>query len=112
VKICVISWLQNGAKQILKFFEIRIPKELFESVTHEVFIYALDSHTLGISPTASEFWDKKSLWKGKAELEDCGDHILVVLPYQVASFFKNLNPAYKVSAYKSGRIHVFFGEED
>jgi len=107
--------LARSSESILKakeFFEIRIPKELFEYVTHEVFIYALDSNTIGVSPTASEFWDKKSLWKGEAELEDCGDYLLLVLPYQIACFYKNLNPAYKVSAYKSGKIHIFFGVKD
>lgn len=67
---------------------------------------------LGFPTTASEFWDKKSLWKGEAELEDCGDYLLLVLPYQVACFYKNLNPAYKVSVYKSGKLHIFFGVED
>jgi hypothetical protein len=105
--------LVRSSESMLKakeFFEIRIPKELFEYSKPEVFIYALDSNTIGISPTESEFWDKKSLWKGEAELEDCGDYLLLVLPYHVASFYKNLNSAYKVSAYKSGRIHIFFGE--
>jgi hypothetical protein len=59
-----------------------------------------------------EFWYKKSLWNGEAELEDCGDYLLLVLPYQVASFYKNLNPAYKISVYKSGRIHIFFENEE
>ena len=107
--------LARSSESMLKakeFFEIRISKKLFEYSKHGVIIYALDSNTIGISPTASEFWDKKSLWKGEAELEDCGDYLLLVLPYQVACFYKNLNPNYKVSVYKSGKIHIFFGGED
>jgi hypothetical protein len=95
-----------------ELFEIRIPKEFVAFGAREIFIYALDSRTLGISATASEFWAEKSLWHGEAHLEDSGDYWVVVLPYPVASFYKQLTPAYKVSAYKSGKVHIFFGAED
>jgi hypothetical protein len=97
-----------------ELFEIRIPKEfVFVAFgAHEIFIYALDSRTLGISATASEFWAEKSLWHGEAHLEDSGDYWLVVLPYPVASFYKQLTPVYKVSAYKSEKVHIFFGAGD
>ncbi len=95
-----------------ELFEIRIPKALVAFGAREIFIYALDSRTLGISATASEFWAEKSLWHGEAHLEDGGDYWVVVLPYQVASFYKQLTPVYKVSAYKSEKVHVFFGADD
>jgi hypothetical protein len=51
--------------QAKEFFEIRIPKDMFSYKTKEVFIYALDSNTIGILSTASEFWYKSRYGMGK-----------------------------------------------
>jgi len=90
-------------------FEVKIPKDLLEqSMKGKVLVYALDSNTIGISRKKSDEWDEKALWKGETELQEQNNHFLLILPRQLVSFYKTFKPNYKVSVYKSGKVHVFF----
>jgi len=99
----------KNIKKMVLLFEIKIPKDLLEHpIKEKVLVYALDSNTIGVSDKRNELWDQKALWCGDAPLEDHKEYYLLILPYPIASFYKSFNQNYKVSVYKSGKIHIFF----
>ena len=69
--------------------EMLIPKELMELRNPQINIFALDTHTIGLSNTPPEFWADQCLWKSVAQvnLEDNGEST-ILLPQQIVSFYQ------------------------
>lgn len=53
----------------------------------DVFVYALSAHTIGVATREIPDWERKSLWKGKLNIENRQNRYRVKVPKKIAEFY-------------------------
>lgn len=69
---------------------VKIPLDMINAkgLGNHVYAYAMDRHTIGISPLLMEDWNKGSLLRMNCTYEKGGDHITAVLPERIAQWYR------------------------
>jgi mannose-6-phosphate isomerase-like protein (cupin superfamily) len=69
---------------------IRVPSESLgsEAVGTQLYMYALDSRTIGISPQIEDDWNRACVLRMECQLERAGNHVVAVLPERLAYWYR------------------------
>jgi mannose-6-phosphate isomerase-like protein (cupin superfamily) len=81
-----VAYVPNVASDV----GIKIPNNLIDAkgIGRHVYVYAMDRHTLGISPLLTEDWNRGSLLRMNCDYEKADDHIVAYVPERIARWYR------------------------
>lgn len=90
---------------------IRMPAEAIpaEEIGAHLYVYALDSRTIGISPRIDDDWNRSCVIRMEATFERAGRFLVAVLPERLAYWYRtpDLNEGdYTITIEPEGRVRV------
>jgi mannose-6-phosphate isomerase-like protein (cupin superfamily) len=93
---------------------IRMPAEAIpaEEIGAHLYIYALDSRTIGISPRIDDDWNRACVIRMEASFERAGNFLVAVLPERLAYWYRTPDLTegdYTVTMEPEGRVRVDLG---
>ena len=68
--------------------EIYLSEDLLDISEKTIRIFALDSHTIGLSNVPPQLWLNKCLWENKATVLKDDHELTIILPPEVVQFYR------------------------
>jgi mannose-6-phosphate isomerase-like protein (cupin superfamily) len=81
-----VAYVKNAASNV----HLKIPADALSAkgLGRNIFVYAMDRDTFGISPLLFEDWNKGSLLRMNCEYEKSGDNVIAKLPERLVQWYR------------------------